>query len=161
MNSQYNTEIERLYLRMYDRLFAYARSTLSNDSLAEEAVQETFRIACQKPEELLNSPRPEGWLINTLKNVMSNMIRSRAIANRILSEYIAAQTPEYSESVEGIRFEILYENISEMEEFQLIKEMAVDGLSHLEMAEKRGISVAACKKRVQRAKEVLRKKIKI
>ena len=161
MNSQYNTEIERLYLRMYDRLFAYARSTLSNDSLAEEAVQETFRIACQKPEELLNSPRPEGWLINTLKNVMSNMIRSRAIANRILSEYIAAQTPEYSESVEWIRFEILYENISEMEEFQLIKEMAVDGLSHLEMAEKRGISVAACKKRVQRAKEVLRKKIKI
>lgn len=161
MNSQYNAEIEQLYLRMYDRLFAYARSTLRNDSLAEEAVQETFRIACQKPEDLLNSPRPEGWLINTLKNVMSNMIRSRAIANRILSEYIAAQTPEYSESVDGIRFEILYENISEMEEFQLIKEMAVDGLSHLEMAEKRGISVAACKKRVQRAKETLRKKIKI
>lgn len=161
MNSQYNAEIEQLYLRMYDRLFAYARSTLRNDSLAEEAVQETFRIACQKPEDLLNSPRPEGWLINTLKNVMSNMIRSRAIANRILSEYIAAQTPEFSESVDGIRFEILYENISEMEEFQLIKEMAVDGLSHLEMAEKRGISVAACKKRVQRAKETLRKKIKI
>lgn len=161
MNSQYNAEIEQLYLRMYDRLFVYARSTLRNDSLAEEAVQETFRIACQKPEDLLNSPRPEGWLINTLKNVMSNMIRSRAIANRILSEYIAAQTPEYLESVDGIRFEILYENISEMEEFQLIKEMAVDGLSHLEMAEKRGISVAACKKRVQRAKETLRKKIKI
>lgn len=161
MNSQYNAEIEQLYLRMYDRLFVYARSTLRNDSLAEEAVQETFRIACQKPEDLLNSPRPEGWLINTLKNVMSNMIRSRAIANRILSEYIAAQTPEFSESVDGIRFEILYENISEMEEFQLIKEMAVDGLSHLEMAEKRGISVAACKKRVQRAKETLRKKIKI
>ena len=123
--------------------------------------QETFRIACQKPEELLNSPRPEGWLINTLKHVISNMIRNKAIANRILSEYIASQTQEYSESADRIRFEILYENICEMEEFQLIKEMAVDGLSHLEMAEKRGISVAACKKRVQRAKEILRKKIKI
>jgi len=38
--------------------------------------------------------------------------------------------------------------------------MAVNGRSHKEMAESRGISVNACKKRVQRAKEVLRKKIR-
>lgn len=40
--------IEKLYLQMYTRLFAYARSSLPNDALAEEAVQETFVIACQK-----------------------------------------------------------------------------------------------------------------
>ena len=50
--------------------------------------------------------------------------------------------------------------MSDLEEFQLLKEMAVDGKSHLEMAQARGISVNACKKRVQRAKEVLQKKIK-
>ena len=161
MNSQYNADIERLYLQLYDRMFIYARCTLKNDVLAEEAVQETFRIACQKPEELLNSQRPEGWLINTLKNVMANMIRNRAVANRIFSEYVAAQAQDYAVSEDRMSFEILYENITDMEEFQLLKEMVIEGKSHLEMAQKRGISVPAIKKRIQRAKEVLRKKIKI
>jgi len=35
-----------------------------------------------------------------------------------------------------------------------------DGRSHLEMANARGITVSACKKRVQRAKEKLKNKIK-
>ena len=161
MNSQYNADIEKLYLQMYDRLFIYARCTLKNNSLAEEAVQETFRIACQKPVDLLGSPKPEGWLINTLKNVMANMIRNRAVANRIFSEYVAAQAKEYAVSEDRVSFEILYENIVDMDEFQLLREMAVEGRSHLEMAQIRGISVAAIKKRVQRAKEVLRKKMKI
>lgn len=161
MNSKQYAEIEQIYLRMYDKLFLYARSALENDSLAEEAVQETFRIACQKPDDLLRSPRPEGWLVNTLKYVVSNMIHSRSTANRILSEYIAAQPKVFFATEDRIGFEIMYENVADMEEFQLIKEMAIDGMSHLEMAQKRGISVDACKKRVQRAKEVLRKKIKI
>ena len=53
----------------------------------------------------------------------------------------------------------MYGKVAQLEEFQLLKEMAVDGLSHLEMAQKRGISVDACKKRVQRAKKFLQKKI--
>lgn len=161
MNSQYNADIEKLYLQMYDRLFIYARCTLKNDALAEEAVQETFRIACQKPEDLLGSPKPEGWLINTLKNVMANMIRNRAVANRIFSEYVAAQAKDYAVSEDRMSFEVLYENIADTDEFQLLKEMTVEGKSHLEMAQKRGISVDAIKKRVQRAKEILRNKIKI
>ena len=55
--------------------------------------------------------------------------------------------------------DITYGPLAQTEEFQLLKEMAVDRKSHLEMAQKRGISVAACKKRVQRAKEFLKKKI--
>jgi DNA-directed RNA polymerase specialized sigma24 family protein len=37
--------------------------------------------------------------------------------------------------------------------------MAVDGKSHLQMAEARGITVAACKKRMERAKKLLQKKL--
>ena len=81
-------------------------------------------------------------------------------ASRILTDYISAQVQELAISEDGIRFELLYENIAELEEFKLIKEMAIDGRSQLEMAQSRGISLNACKKRVQRAKEVLRKKIR-
>ena len=62
-------------------------------------------------------------------------------------------------SEDQISLEVTYENVGHSDEFQLIKEMAVEGKSHLEMADARGISVVACKKRVQRAKEFLRRNI--
>lgn len=159
MNSEQRTKIEQLYLAMYDLLLSYAQSSLENASLAEEAVQESFRIACLKPEDLLSSPNPKGWLINTLKNTIQNMKRSRASANKLLVEYTAAQGNAITFSEDKLSLEVTYENVAHLEEFKLIKEMAVDGRSHLEMAQSRGISVDACKKRVQRAKEFLRKKI--
>ena len=156
MDEKYSREIERLYLLMYERLYVYARCTIENDSLAEEAVQETFRIACQKPEALCSSKKPEGWLINALKYVMSNMERSRMTANRILKEYMLSQASDLTVLEDGVKLEILYGSMAEMDEFKLIKEMAVDGKSQLEMAQARHISLDACKKRVQRAKEKLR-----
>ena len=160
MDARYSSEIERLYLRMYNLLFEYARSTLQNDALAEEAVQETFRVACQKPESVCKSPKPEGWLVNTLKYVICNMERSRLTANQVLKEYFATRVSEIKENNDQVSIEILYEDVAYMDEFRLLKEMTVEGKSHLEMAQSRGISVAACKKRVQRAKETLQKIMK-
>ena len=158
MTSDQRKRIEEFYLEMYDRLFIYARSALDNESLAEEAIQETFRIVCMKPEDLLFSPNPKGWIVNTLKYTIQNMKRSRDRANVLLTQYLAANS-SVAFSEDRISLEVTYENVARSEEFSLIKEMAVDGRSHLEMAQSRGISVAACKKRVQRAKEFLRRKI--
>ena len=151
--------IKAFYLEMYDLLFLYAQNALKNESLAEEAIQETFRIVCTKPEDLLSSPNPKGWIINTLKYTMQNMRRSRDRANVLLAQYLAAHSNSDAFSEDRISLEVAYENVANSEEFQLIKEMAVEGKSHLEMAQARGISVDACKKRVQRAKEFLRRKI--
>lgn len=158
MTSDQRKRIEEFYLEMYDRLFIYARSALDNESLAEEAIQETFRIVCMKPEDLLSSPNPKGWIVNTLKYTIQNMKRSRDKANVLLTQYLAANS-SVAFFEDRISLEVTYENVARSEEFSLIKEMAVDGRSHLEMAQSRGISVAACKKRVQRAKEFLRRKI--
>lgn len=158
MTSDQRKRIEEFYLEMYDRLFIYARSALDNESLAEESIQETFRIVCMKPEDLLSSPNPKGWIVNTLKYTIQNMKRSRDKANVLLTQYLAANS-SVAFSEDRISLEVTYENVARSEEFSLIKEMAVDGRSHLEMAQSRGISVAACKKRVQRAKEFLRRKI--
>ena len=142
---------------MYDMLITYARCSFEEESLAEEAVQETFQIACQKPDKLCESINPKGWLVNTLKFTIRNMKRSRESARQILSSYLI-ESIAFSE--DKLSLQLMYENVSHTEEFKLIKEMAIDGRSHLEMANARGISVSACKKRVQRAKETLQKKIK-
>ena len=156
MNAEQSAQIEMLYLQMFDGMMAYARS-----SLPEEAVQETFRIACQKAEALCNSPNPKGWLVKTLKFTIQNIKRSRESMRLLLAEYLAAQAQQAAFSEDKIRLEVLYGNIADQEEFQLLKEMAVEGKSHLEMARIRGISISACKKRVQRAKKVLQRKLKL
>ena len=160
MTAEQSAQIEELYLQMYNGMMAYARSSLLEEALAEEAIQETFRIACQKPEALCGSQNPKGWLIKALKFTIQNMKRSRESARILLSEYLSSQIEKAALFEDKISLEVLYGNVSDLEEFQLLKEMAVDGKSHLEMAQARGISVSACKKRVQRAKEVLQKKFK-
>ena len=77
-----------------------------------------------------------------------------------MSNYLITQNECIAFSEDKLSLQLMYEDISHTEEFRLIKEMAIDGRSHLEMANSRGITVNACKKRVQRAKETLQKKIK-
>ena len=94
-----------------------------------------------------------------MKFTLRNMKRSRESAQQLLSRYLALQTDAITFSVDKISLEVMYENVADLEEFKLVKEMAIDGKSHLEMAQSRGISVVACKKRMQRAKELLQKKL--
>ena len=159
LTADQRNRIEAFYKEMYDLLLIYARNALENESLAEEAIQETFRIACTKPEDFLSSPNPKGWILNTLKYTIQNMKRSRDKANVLLTQYLASHSNSVAFSEDRISLEVTYENVAQSEEFQLIREMAVEGKSHLEMAQSRGITIAACKKRVQRAKEFLRRKI--
>ncbi len=161
MKARYKLEIERLYLQLYPLLFEYARSSLSSDSLAEEAVQDTFRIACQKPEAMINSPNPEGWIMNTLKNVLKNTIRNQNISRRILLDYFASNINDITVTNDRVGLEILYEDVADLEEFKMVKAMALEGKSYLEMSQELGISMEACRKRMQRARETLRKKIKL
>lgn len=53
-------ELEYLYRKMHGKLLIYANSVLKDNHHAEEAVQDTFRIACEKVEDLLNSNNPQG-----------------------------------------------------------------------------------------------------
>lgn len=161
MNADQRRKIEELYLEMFDKMMVYARCSLDNESLAEEAVQETFRIACQKPEQLCESDNPQGWLVQTLKYTILNIKSSCAAARKILEGYAIYQNESLAVSEDRLQLHFLYEDVADTEEFALLTEMAIEGRSHLEMAKRRGISVSACKKRVQRAKETLRRKISI
>lgn len=160
MEPEQSKMIETLYFQMFALLLQYARSALKNEALAEEAVQETFRVACQKPDELCTSPNPKGWLMLTLKNVIRNIRRNTEANQRLLSKYIAAQPKEISRTEEGIQIHLLYSDVMETEDFNLLVEMAIEKRSHKEMAESRGITVDACKKRMQRAKARLKEKMK-
>lgn len=153
--------IDRIYFEMYNLLFEYAVSRLENESIAQEAVQETFRIACQKPEELYSSPNPKGWLMNVLKYVISNIRKNQSTAKRILGEYLQLQAQFLQSSNDSLDVNLLFHDIASLDEFQMVKEMALEGKTYLELSQERGISIEACRKHMQRAKDLLRKKMKV
>lgn len=161
MNAEQRKRIEELYLEMFNMLLSYARASLREESLAEEAVQETFQVACRKPEQILSSPNPKGWLVNTLKYTIFDIKRDSESVRRVLAAYQALQAEDFTVSENSISLDVMYGNLAKTEDFKLLKEMALEGRSYLEMATARGISINACKKRVQRAREKLQEKIKI
>lgn len=153
--------IEQLYRAHYQRLYLYAKALLQDEHLAEEAVQDTFHIACGRVEELQHSEDPAGWLMVAEKNVIRNMERSRSSLYSVMKRDIPYENAALGAKSDEISVDVLYGGILPEEDFRLLKRIALDGWTYLEAAEELSISVEACRKRVQRSKEKLRKKLEV
>lgn len=158
LNCEQQHIIEDLYKQTYHQLFIYARSGFRDHDLAEEAVQDTFRIACVKIDDLVACPNPDGWLMNTLKFTMRNIKKKQAhtnalfVSSRELDENIAVLSPEISPETEAACIDILGEA-----DYQMLKQVALKELTIREAAMKHGLSEEACSKRIQRNKKKLKK----
>ena len=157
LSKEQNEFVAALYNDMGTNLYVYAVNAFGNHSQAEEAVQETFRIACSNIDKLLSSDKPNGWLMNTLKNVINNTRKKQArmfkmVMTAVSLEDIVVATPGKLDDVD-----LLYSDLLEPEEFDLLKKIVIHKYSILDVAQELGISVEACKKRVQRAKKKLKK----
>ena len=151
--------IDRLYFEMYDSLVGYANSYLNDQHRAEELTQEVFVSAVQKPEALINSPNPKGWLYKTMWNMVQNNSRVTLRQMKLIAEYLSVNGKEVTVSIDQPDLKLKYGKLAETEEFKLIYDMAVLGKSQQEMAVERGITVVNCKKRAERAKKFLRRKL--
>ncbi|MCI8762515.1 MAG: sigma-70 family RNA polymerase sigma factor [Oscillospiraceae bacterium] len=155
----WQSDLEQMYREMYPTLYAYALRILKDHALAEEAIQDTFCIACAKREQALSNPKPRGWLMLTLKHVMQNMLRAQRKVQRLL--FLTAGEEQPAEAPELLDVDVLFGDVSNSEDFRLLKRIALDQCTIVELAQDLGISVEACKKRVQRARKRLQKKLKV
>ena len=145
-----------MFRDMYDKLISIAYARLGNLPLAEEAAQEAFCIACRRADACLENKNPEGWLVTTLLFVTKNMRRfAAAQAQRVVPDPYYRSVPGHYDDYSEIEFADL---ISE-EEFRLFRRIAVDRFTIREAADELGIGEEACKKRVQRIRAKLQKKI--
>ena len=152
-NIEYNKLIEELYIEMSTKLLIYARSALGDTHLAEEAVQDTFRIACAKSEQLGQSNNREGWLTNTLKHVIS---RSQAKFTNLLMKITDTAQTSSEAAVENVDMAMYCTSVLGAEDFELVKHVVIDKRTMVEASSELGISVENCKKRIQRAKKKLK-----
>ena len=153
--------IEQLFKSMQKNLHAYAAGVLRNDFQAEEAIQETFCIVCQNPQDALSSPNPPGWVMEALKYVLKNTVRR----NATLKKYFIAAKDADIEWMGDPRhapdgdIDLMYANLICKDDYYLLKQVILEKRTMLDMAEELGISVEACKKRFQRAEKKFREEI--
>lgn len=107
-------------------------------------------------DEVVVSENPKGWLLETLKNVIRNIRRSQArYANLLLAlnKTFPAADPAAEDE---IGLDLAYGDLKDNPDYQLLKEFVLEHRSIKELAREREITVDACKKRIQRAKERLK-----
>lgn len=148
--------IETLYKKKASLLYYYSKAIFNNVAIAEESVQETFIIACINYDKLCNSPNPEGWLMNVHKNVCRNIQKTQNYyLRKILSIDNVAHLIPYTEPQYSTAGDL--ESFVSKEDYIILKKIILEGYSHKELAAELNISIDACKKRFQRAKEHFRK----
>lgn len=148
--------IEAAFQTHYSRLVAYAEYHLGSKELAEEAVQEVFRAACAKPQKVIDNPNVSAWLFTALKLEIKKDLRCLEKDRKIISE-LTIRNRAYATIDETMDIDTIYPLQSNTPDFELMRQIALEGKSHLELSRELGISLSACKKRAQRARDKLRK----
>lgn len=148
--------IDRLYAEFYNDMLSYARSVFNNVSQAEEAVQETFRVACANAGDVMDSVNRRGWLFTVLRYTIRNMRRGIMRMNRVII-YADAEILEIQpdKNVWELNVDTLYNDLAGDEDFELFKKIAFEQRSMAEMSEELGISLSAVKQKLHRARKRL------
>lgn len=152
MIQDWNDFLEPLYYSEYERLLNVAYRKTRNQEAAQDFVQETFLLAIFHQDELVKHPKPEAWLMLTLRNLIAN--RQRMQSNRTVSLEEAAGVPE--PAAEAPLSELLPAQLKPEDREILILRFEQQ-LMYKEMSQQLGISEDACRKRVLRAVNKCRK----
>lgn len=149
-----------IYKERRKRLLEYAESALGNHAMAEDAVQQAFEIGWRKIEDFQNCPKPEGWIFKSVEFVVRNM------RSRLHTEHcVIAITDDYRPDLvaapaEPLPLRVHFGELVDLPQFRIIYEMEIQGRTLAEIAKELGISEAACKKRAERARKDLQKKLR-
>lgn len=152
--------IQKIFDEMQEVLFGIAMKYLKNEDFAWDAIQETYLTLCKKVDKLMESSNPQGYVINTLMNKVHNGITEIIKTNQRFVYQIHNDDKENTEPiVEQIPDEtsyfvdIEYSDAVKAEDYELLKLVDIEGYTIAEAANKMGMNVEKCKKRLQRARK--------
>ena len=156
LETEEQTFFQGLYQDHYRALFSYAYHLGFRREMAEDCVQDAFLVALEHIETVRSSPNPRGYLQQTLKNVIGYQLRCMRYAAELQRKLRERIPEEGGSGPDGLPPETLYRGAVSDEDLRLLIRFYLEGCSQKELAEELGISLNACKKRIQRAKERLR-----
>lgn len=149
--------VHRLVGSLYEPLFRYALRLSGSSAHAEDLVQETFLVALERLDQLVEPDRAVGWLRTTLRNLfLANLRREKRRSGGFDLESVEAP-------IETGREELLdlpkaLDQLSADYRIPLIL-FYVDHLGYRDIAEQLGLPVGTVMSRLSRAKAALRARL--
>jgi RNA polymerase sigma-70 factor (ECF subfamily) len=152
-NSVYDYErfFKKLFIEMRSKLIRFAEAKIPDRQDAEDIVEETFKTAWQKIDELIASQNPNGWLINALKLHILKYYEKRGKEHLEKREYEAIEIPTETDFDNEISF---LGKLSD-DEMQIIK-LKEAGYKHEEISSIMDLPPGTVHSKVTRIKEKLR-----
>lgn len=144
--------ISSLYQSEYKRMYRVAFHQIGDSDTAEELVHEAFFLALSRWGKLKDHPKPEGWLMETLVNLIKNERRLQRHSDVPIEELLTVPAIEGKQGIE----EILPEQLTKQDKEVLIWRYEL-GLDYREIANRLGVSETGSRSRVHRAVERCRK----
>ena len=160
MTAEQDIFFTTIYLDRRKPLLEYAESNLHNHALAEEAVQQAFEIACKKIEDFQSSPNPEGWIFNAVYFVVCNVLSRQRTERRVIAPVDEYRPDLVAAPADPLPLRVHFGDLVDLPQFRIVYEMEIVGRTLAEIAIDQGISETACKKRAERARKYLQKKLK-
>ena len=160
MTTEQDQFFTKIYLERRKPLQMYAENALGNHAMAEDAVQQAFEIGWRKIEDFQNSPKPEGWIFRSLEFVISNM-KSRLRTERRVIAIMDDYRPDLvAAPADPLPLRVHFGELLDTPQFRIVYEMEIQGRTLAEIATDLGISETACRKRAERARKDLQKKLR-
>ena len=160
MTAEQDRFFTAIYLDRRKPLLEYAESNLHNHALAEEAVQQAFEIACRKIEDFQSSPNPQGWIFNAVRFVVFNMASRQRTESRVIAPVDEYRPDLVAAPTDPLPLRVRFGELVDSPQFRIVYEMEIVGRTLAEIAIDLGISEVTCKKRAERARKYLQKKLK-
>lgn len=147
MTAEARQFIEELYYANQDKLFRFAYRLVGSEEKAEELVQEAFVLAILHEEKLLSHPKPDKWLMLTLKYQILNYRRRKESSSELsLDDFFSLEAEPIRDPLETV----LPKELTEAERQILIWRFE-EQLDYVEMSERLGVTQNACRIRLMRA----------
>lgn len=159
MTEEQAASFERFFKGHFHEMQVYAHRYVEDWRNAEEMVMDAFAIASEKIDIFLASDNQTGWMKRVVQNVCRNHQRGRAQEVKLMiawDELTEGQVPFTEDNTDDGTMEECRALLTE-DEFRLLRERVMLDMPFEQLAEKRGIGVWACRKRVSRILDKLRK----
>jgi RNA polymerase sigma-70 factor (ECF subfamily) len=164
------------FMRAYQNMvYSTAVRLLGNETEAEDVAQEVFLKAYERFGELSQSPTVGGWLKTVTRNLCLNHLSRYRSRWRFFSELLSQDNDD--DRVIELPAEDTLEQSREAADRRQVLEVALqklpaaqrvplvlyhfDDLSYEEIAEKLGVSLSKVKTDIFRAREALRRRLKL
>lgn len=155
MENQSKELVGRLYRENYEQLIHYVKGKISVGSPAEDIVQDAFCEALKKVEVLSIHPKPEGWLMETVKFKIREQNRRQQILYSI--DQFEMQLKRREVRYDIAELQLIMEHHLDVQERTLFYQYYMLGYSIRELAEKENKTEGNLRVKMYR----LRKKLKM